>query len=99
MVPEDMAGHADLAAADGAEHVLIEPRPVFDRIKALGLQTGVGDRHHGDLCWRTPVVGGKALRRQALDHHQGIDMAQLPVVLVLTTRLNCISRKPSRLAA
>jgi len=37
VVPEEMAGHAGLAAAAGAEHVLIEPGPVFDRIKARGL--------------------------------------------------------------
>jgi len=56
VVPEEMAGHADLAAAAGAEHVLIEPGPVLDRIKAGGLQTGEGDRHHGSPCGRTPVL-------------------------------------------
>jgi len=34
VVPEEMAGHADLAAAAGAEHVLIEPGLVLDRINA-----------------------------------------------------------------
>jgi len=48
VVSEKMAGHADLAAAACAEHVLIEPGPVFDRINAGGLQMGEGDRHHGD---------------------------------------------------
>ena len=32
MVPEDMASHADLAAAAGAKHVLIEPGPVLSLI-------------------------------------------------------------------
>jgi hypothetical protein len=39
---EEMAGHAGLAAATGAEHVLIEPGPVLDRIHAGGLQMGEG---------------------------------------------------------
>jgi hypothetical protein len=30
------------------EHSLIEPGPVLDRLVAGGLQTGEGDRHHGD---------------------------------------------------
>jgi bidirectional [NiFe] hydrogenase diaphorase subunit len=38
-VAEEVTGHADLAAAAGAEHVLIEPGPVLDRINAGGLQT------------------------------------------------------------
>ena len=37
VMPEEVAGHADLAAAAGAEHVLIEPGPVLDRINAGGL--------------------------------------------------------------
>ena len=37
VMPEEMAGHADLAAAAGAEHVLIEPGPVLDRLQARGL--------------------------------------------------------------
>jgi len=45
---EEMVGHADLAAAACAEHVLIEPGRVFDRINAGGLPMGEGDRHHGD---------------------------------------------------
>jgi hypothetical protein len=48
VVPEAMTGHADLAAAACAEHVLIEPGPVFNRLVAGGLQTGEGDRNHGD---------------------------------------------------
>ena len=48
MVPEEMTSHADLAATACAEHVLIEPGPVFDRINTGELQTGEGDRHHGD---------------------------------------------------
>ena len=58
VVPEEVAGHADLAAPAGAEHVLIEPRPVLDRINAGGLQTGEGDRHHGDFIGRMPVLAG-----------------------------------------
>ena len=66
VVAEEMAGHADLAAAGGAEHVLIEPGPIFDLLVAGGLQTGEGDRHHGDYCGRTPVLagGGWAVRGQ-----------------------------------
>ena len=37
MMPEEMAGHEDLVAAAGAEHLLIEPGPVLDRINAAGL--------------------------------------------------------------
>ena len=37
VMPEEVAGHADLAAAAGAEHVLIEPGPVLDRLQARGL--------------------------------------------------------------
>ena len=37
VMPEEMAGHADLVAAAGAEHFLIEPGPVLDRINAAGL--------------------------------------------------------------
>ena len=48
VMPEEVAGHTDLATAAGAEHVLIEPGPVLDRIHAGGLQTREGDRHHGD---------------------------------------------------
>ena len=66
VVAEKMAGHADLAAAAGAEHVLIEPGPVLDRLVAGGLQTGEGDRHHDDSCGRTPVLAGEALWRQGL---------------------------------
>ena len=56
VMPEEMAGHADLAAAAGAEHVLIEPGPLLNRLVAGGLQTGEGDRHDGDSCERTPVL-------------------------------------------
>jgi hypothetical protein len=48
LMPEEVAGHADLAAPAGAKHVLIEPGPVLDRINAGGLQTGEGDRSHGN---------------------------------------------------
>jgi hypothetical protein len=43
---------------------LIEPGPIFDLLVAGGLQTGEGDRHHGDSCGRTPVLAGHALWRQ-----------------------------------
>jgi len=42
VMPEEVAGHADLAVATGAEHVLIKPGPVLDRLVAGGLQTGEG---------------------------------------------------------
>jgi len=56
VMPEKMAGHADLTAATGAEHVLIQPGPVLDHLVAGGLQTGEGDRHHDDHSRRTPVL-------------------------------------------
>jgi len=59
VMSEEVAGHADLAAAAGAAHVMIEPGPVLDRINAGGLKTGEGDRLHGDSCRRTPVLAGK----------------------------------------
>ena len=37
VVAEEVAGHADLAAAAGAEHRLIKPGPVFDLLLAGGL--------------------------------------------------------------
>ena len=37
LMPEEVAGHADLTAAAGAEHLLIEPGPVLDRLQARGL--------------------------------------------------------------
>jgi hypothetical protein len=37
VVPEEMAGHTNLAAPAGAEHVLIEPGPILDRLQARGL--------------------------------------------------------------
>jgi hypothetical protein len=40
VISEEVAGHGDLTAAAGVEHVLIEPGPVLDRINAGGLQTG-----------------------------------------------------------
>jgi hypothetical protein len=39
VMPEEVAGHADLAAAAGAEHRLIQPGPVLDFLFAGGLQT------------------------------------------------------------
>jgi hypothetical protein len=58
VVAEEMAGHADLAAAGGAQHVLIKPGPIFDLLVAGGLQTGEGDRHQDDSCGCTPVLAG-----------------------------------------
>ena len=40
VVPEEVAGHADLAAAAGAEHRLIQPGPVLDLVGAGRLHTG-----------------------------------------------------------
>jgi len=37
VLAEEMAGQADLAAAAGAEQLLIEPGPVLDRLPARGL--------------------------------------------------------------
>ncbi|MCP9787938.1 hypothetical protein KBY99_02950 [Cyanobium sp. Maggiore-St4-Cus] len=37
VMPKEMAGHTDLAAADGTEHRLIQPRPVLDLPLARGL--------------------------------------------------------------
>jgi len=64
MVPEEVAGHADLPATAGAKDRLIEPGPLLDRLLAGGLQTGKRDRHHGDSSMRTPVLAGVALWRQ-----------------------------------
>ena len=68
VVSEEMAGHADLAAAAFSEHVLIQPGPIFDLLVAGGLQTGEGDRHHGDSCGRTPVLAADAGRCR-ISHH------------------------------
>ena len=38
VVPEEVAGHADLPAAAGAEHCLIEQGLLLDRLLAGGLQ-------------------------------------------------------------
>ena len=43
VMPKEMAGHAALVAAAGAEHVLIEPGDV--------------ERHHGDFC-KSPLLAG-----------------------------------------
>ena len=64
VVAEEMAGHADLAAAAGAQHGLIQLGPLLDLLVAGGLQTGEGDRHHGDFCGCTNVLAGDALWRQ-----------------------------------
>ena len=48
VMPEEMAGHADLAAAAGAEHRLIQPGPVLDLLLVGRLQAGERDRHHDD---------------------------------------------------
>jgi len=37
VVAEEMAGHANLMAAARAEHLLIQPGPVLDRLVAGGL--------------------------------------------------------------
>ena len=62
VVAEEMAGYADLAAAGGAEHVLIKPGPIFDLLVAGRLKTWKGDRYHGNSCGRANVLaGGRAL--------------------------------------
>jgi hypothetical protein len=66
VMPEEVAGHADLAASAGAEHLLIQPGPVLDRLVAGGLQTGDGDWHHGDHYGRTSVLASFASCRQWL---------------------------------
>ena len=48
VMPEEVAGHSDLAAAAGAEHRLIQPGPVLDLLGAGRLQTGKRDRDHGN---------------------------------------------------
>jgi hypothetical protein len=58
VVAEEMAGHADLAAAAFSQHVLIQPGLLLDLLVAGWLQTGKMDRHHGDYCGRTPVLAG-----------------------------------------
>ena len=64
VMPEEVACHADLAAAAGPQHGLIEPGPVLDLLLARGLQTGERDRHHGNTSMRTPVLAGVARWRQ-----------------------------------
>jgi hypothetical protein len=60
VVTEEMAGHADLAAAAGAEHVLFEPGPVLDRTLALAwvdfLAAAGGWLGANELRW-SPVEG------------------------------------------
>jgi len=57
VVAEEMAGHADLMAAAGLEDLLIEPRPVPNRLKAGGLQPGDVEWHHGNFCGRPDIAG------------------------------------------
>jgi len=57
VVAKKMAGHADLAAAAGVEHPMIEPEPVLDPIKAGGLQPGDRHRHHGVFRGLSPITG------------------------------------------
>ena len=57
VVAEEMAGHADLMAAAGVEQLLIEPRPVPNRLKARGLQPAEVEWHHDDLCGRPHIAG------------------------------------------
>lgn len=61
VLPEEVAGHAGLPAAAGAQDRLVEPGPLLDRLLAGGLQTGKRDRHHGDSSMRTPVLPGLAV--------------------------------------
>ena len=60
VVMEEMAGHAGLAAAAGAEHVLFEPGPVLDRTLALAwvdfLAAAGGWLGANELRW-SPVEG------------------------------------------
>jgi hypothetical protein len=60
VVAEEMAGHVDLAAAAGAEHVLFEPGPVLDRTLALAwvdfLAAAGGWLGANELRW-SPVEG------------------------------------------
>jgi selenophosphate synthase len=58
VVAEAVAGHADLAAAAFSQHVLIEPGPIFNLLVAGWLQTGEGNRHHGNFCGHTPILAG-----------------------------------------
>jgi hypothetical protein len=59
VMAEEVACHAHLAAAAGAEHGLIQPGPVFNRLVAGGLQAGEGDGDHGDtkayVCTRRVI--------------------------------------------
>jgi len=57
VVAKEMAGHADLVAAAGVEHLLIKPRPVPNRIKAGGLLPEDLHRHHGDCCGPSLIAG------------------------------------------
>ena len=57
VVAEEMAGHADLMAAAGLEDLLIEPRPVPNRLKAGGLQPGDVEWHHSNFCGRPDIAG------------------------------------------
>ena len=57
VVAEEMAGHADLMAAAGVEHLLIEPRPVPNRLKARGVQPGDVQWHHGGFYGRPHIAG------------------------------------------
>jgi hypothetical protein len=56
VVPEEVAGHAHLAAAAGEQHRLIEPGPALDRLLAGGAQTCGRDGGHGDFLMRTSVL-------------------------------------------
>ena len=56
VVPEPVAGHADLVAAGLEQYRLIEVGPLLDRLDAGGMQSQKRDRRHGDTCMRTPVL-------------------------------------------
>ena len=79
VVAEQVAGHADLAAATGAEHVLIELGPVFDGVASGGPQAGMGDRHHGDSFRRTSVLTGVRQLRQQVRFAPLADCRALPL--------------------
>ena len=59
VMPEEVAGHADLAAAAGAEHRLIQPGPVPNLVGAGRLQMRERDRHNDDFSMRAPALAGK----------------------------------------
>ena len=67
VMPEEVAGHADLAAAAGAENVLIEPGPVLDRLVA----GGDGRFHQRDQHRGVEGCSELGVCRQLAVHQQG----------------------------